>query len=141
MIRFLYENLILRSFKLQKEITTHHQTLNSKKDKTNIIIDDNMKMAMNLASSVLNLSTSELQDIISCPQASNHTTSTPKNIEMDINFQFQNLMTQFDRELSLLKVNKTDDDSNFDNHIFELISEQLNDLFSFERQLGKFKIS
>ena len=160
---YLYESLLNRSMELRKKIKIKKVELmnRAKSNKSDTNIDSNMKMAMSLASSVLNLTTTELDDIMSTSineaSANNNKSSkseTDEKIKDDeINhkksckkllFEFEQCLNESKKEKEMmfdgLHVEENlEEQENFNKNIFELIIKRLDDVLSYERELASLK--
>lgn len=118
-----------------------------------------MKMAMNLASNVLNLTSNELEDILSSSNISNTTDNTPlkspSNKDKDLKDendsvykkQCKKLLSEFEQQFTCSKKEKMikspndieNESANLDEknkEICGLISQRLNDVLNYERELA-----
>lgn len=118
-----------------------------------------MKMAMNLASNVLNLTSNELEDILSSSNISNTTDNdpnkTPTNKSKDpkeendtaYKKQCKKLLSDFEQRFTCTKKEKMiksmndieNESANLDEtnkEICGLISQRLNDVLNYERELA-----
>ena len=150
----LYEILIKRNLSNREKVFQHQLRLNKKqiekeqdeinKKKSKILNDslsknDNLKQAMNIASTVLNLSVSDLEDIMST-ESSNQQQKLPK--QNDFNKQFRDfeekmklVYAKWIKEFEDVKRNEKIIADYNANNLFELLSEKLNDLINVEKQL------
>jgi len=162
----LYESLLNRCMELRKKIKSKKAlelSQKSKNSKSDVNIDTNMKMAMSLASSVLNLTATELDDIMS---TSIHETSMNKNKsskseidekilkEDEINhrksckkllFEFEQCLNESKKEKEMIfdgvhVEENLDEPENFNKNILELIVKRLDEVLSYERELASLKV-
>jgi centlein len=162
-IRNLYENIIRRSLDLKKALRAF--TAKKQKEKNKSEMNDTMKEAMNLASSVLSMTFDELDDIMSSlsPRSTtNDECSNDVNNKIDLNSErsddmaqkklLKNLLIELEQCLNASKrdmksvneklsrvQNENDEDDERDDsekNICQLISNRLNELIEFERQFA-----
>ena len=151
-IRFLYESLVNRAIELKKSIKSEKRVLDkSSKTIENKSIDENMKMAMNLASSVLNLTSNELDDIMSTSLSVTNNDRSKlakeevKEEELGFKKLSKKLLFEFDQCLNEGKKEKPmdvadiDQEEGLNKNICELIVKRLNDVLTCERELALIK--
>ena len=161
MFKYLYESLIERSIELRRDLKSEQRAAKQATDeaKTSVTLDDNMKMAINLASTVLNLSSNELDDILSSSVLSVNENdfklrnrkvidlNDKKEDEVNLRKISNKLMFEFEQRLNSSRkekhlnemINSKDFEINNEQvtkDICELIFQRLNDVLSFERQLA-----
>jgi hypothetical protein len=149
----IYEILIKRNLGTREKLfknqlaaskKQYEEELNDNKKKSKSILNDslnktgNLKQAMNIASTVLNLSASELEDIM----------STDSNVSvMQQNIDFSKQYKEFEEKMKLVYNNwikEFDDVKRNDklvadynaSNMLELINNKLNDLINIEKQLA-----
>ena len=158
---YLYESLLNRSMELRKKIKNVELMNRAKSNKSDTNIDSNMKIAMSLASSVLNLTTTELDDIMSTSineasanknkSSKSETDEKIKDDEINHKKSCKKLLFEFEQCLNESKKEKKmmfdglhveenlEEQENFNKNIFELIIKRLDDVLSYERELASLK--
>lgn len=156
---YLYETLINRCIDLKKEIIKEKKNTSKLNNKRQVkqnshmdvvqSMDDNMKKAMDLASSVLNLTSNELEDILlSSNSIENDSSFNNKDTNKDDNElvsykkQCKKMLAEFNdciclnkKELMKSEMNFVYDE-NFNKNICDLVSQRLNELLQYERELA-----
>ena len=156
----LYEILIKRNLSNREKVFQHQLLLNKKqiekeqeevnKKKSKIFNDslnknDNLKQAMNIASTVLNLSVSDLEDIMSSESTGHQQQQQQKQKPIKQN-DFNKQYRDFEEKMKLVYakwIKEFEDVKRNDkviteynaNNLFELLNEKLNDLINIEKQL------
>ena len=151
----LYEILIKRNLSNREKVFQHQilsskkklekeqEEANKKKSKAlneSLNKNDNLKQAMNIASTVLNLSVSDLEDLMSSTDSNaGHKPSLKQN---DFNKQYRDfeekmklVYAKWIKEFEDVKRNEKIIADYNANNLFELINEKLNDLINVEKQL------
>ena len=161
---YLYESLLNRTVDLRKKIKARKiETLNKKSEKSDVLVDSNMKMAMSLASSVLNLTSNELDDIMSTSLNETNTTrqraykaELEEKMKEDecihkktckkLLFEFEQCLNESKKEKEIFDGshanNEFDNEEQemFNKNIYELIVKRLDDVLTYERELAALKV-
>lgn len=153
-IKFIFKNLVSHCVEIKKDIKQEKLKKNQKKLSSTINQNcDNIKNAMNIASSVLNLTHDELDELISPVKLIDNQTSV--NNTAEDRKEINNQLFEFEQHLNSSKKEKyfnnfseinsnLDSLCNFDeiNHnIINLISKKLIEIFNFEKELALLKTS
>lgn len=148
-MKSIYTNLITRLNEVKKEVY-EEKLKNMQRDHRRIKqanIDENMKNALDLASSVLNLTHDELDDILSPKKMDNNNDLPVITNENHILVDSDKLLFEFEQHLNASKkerkfmgsINSDFSSDNQNQTIVNLVSNRLNEVFGFERELAYLK--
>ena len=155
MFKYLYESLIGRCIELRKEIKLEKREQHQQTS----ALDANMKNAVNLASNVLNLTSHEIEDILSSSsmvanndevnKSQNNQRKSKEENDSAYKKHCKKMLAEFEQRLTLSRKEtqiKSLDDVNQDieasvgdeinKELCELISQRLNDVLIYERELA-----
>lgn len=148
-MRTIYTNLITRLSDMRREVRDEKIRGRPTTTKSSLLLDENMKSALDLASSVLNMSHDELGHILS-PSKANDDAFEAKESGDDFNqllFEFEQYLNASKREKKLLLAHGTNSNSyefNYDDQnqaIISLVSRRLSEVLGLERELAYLKQS
>jgi len=164
MFKYLYESLVDRCVELRRELSKEKKLKVEMNEKEKIrnecdqFMNDNMKMAMNLASNVLNLTSNEIEDILSSSVADNNDLNRTSVAKQEVkggdsdaeykkncakqlcDFELRLNSTKKEKQIKSLtdlsKELESIGSEDINKEICEMISQRFNEVLGYEKELA-----